>query len=181
MAIAAILLLQLRLLGAASYIFTGATRLPMAVGWDMLVPAWFTRLHPQRRTPVNSILCAASLVLVLVGMASVGVHAQEAFQVLTNASLTHYELTYLAMFGIPMFGAAVLRKQFRPWLKWIGLLGFCSTLFSLLISAYPFVDVENPAAYAAKIVGTVLVSNGIALAYYLARRSSKFRAQNWSV
>ena len=88
-AITAIFLLQLRLLGASSYIFTGVTRLPMAVGWDHLVPAWFTRLHPIWRTPANSILSTSVLVFVLVVLANVGVHAQEAFQLLTNASLTH--------------------------------------------------------------------------------------------
>ncbi|MGC1254037.1 MAG: APC family permease, partial [Candidatus Acidiferrales bacterium] len=58
-AIAAILLVQLRLLGAANYLFTGVTRLPMAVGWDDLSPKWFTRLHPRWKTPVNSILCTS--------------------------------------------------------------------------------------------------------------------------
>ena len=52
-AIVAILLLQLRLLGATSYLFTGVTRLPMAAGWNHLVPAWFTRLDPRRSTPTN--------------------------------------------------------------------------------------------------------------------------------
>ena len=37
-AVTAILLLQMRLLAAASYLFTGVTRLPMTVGWDNLVP-----------------------------------------------------------------------------------------------------------------------------------------------
>ena len=42
LAVTAILLVQMRLLAAASFLFTGVTRLPMAVGWDNLVPAWFT-------------------------------------------------------------------------------------------------------------------------------------------
>ena len=33
-----ILLLQIRILGAASLIFTGVTRLPMVAGWDHLIP-----------------------------------------------------------------------------------------------------------------------------------------------
>ena len=65
-AIAAILLVQLRLLGAASYLFTGVTRLPMTVGWDDLLPRWFTRLHPRWKTPVSSILCTSGLMLLLV-------------------------------------------------------------------------------------------------------------------
>jgi len=160
----------LRLLGAASFLFTGITRLPMAVGWDDLLPEWFTRLHPRFKTPVNSILCIAALVMLLLVLASVGVHAQEAFQVLTNASLTHYELMYMAMFAIPVAGAAALRNSLPGWLKWVSLVGFCASLFSFLISVYPFVSVLNPLGYAAKIAGTVMVSNGIALVFYKLRK-----------
>jgi amino acid transporter len=174
-AVTAILLLQLRLIGAASYAFTGVTRLPMTVGWDSLVPAWFTRLHAEWRTPANSILSTAALVMLLVVLAGVGVHAQEAFQVLTNASITHYELAYLAMFAIPVVGIAALRVQLPRWLKWLSAIGFCATLFSLLISAYPFVDVVNPRVYAVKILGTTLCSNLVGLLFYKLRvaRSTK--------
>ncbi|MFZ3330749.1 MAG: APC family permease [Candidatus Acidiferrales bacterium] len=168
-AIAAILLVQLRLLGAANYLFTGVTRLPMAVGWDDLSPKWFTRLHPRWKTPVNSILCTSGLMLLLVVLGSVGVHAQEAFQVLSNASLTHYELMYMAMFAIPMVGTATLRKSLPGWLKWVSLAGFCASLFSLLVSVYPFVDVVNPLGYAAKIAGTVVISNAVAVVFYKLR------------
>jgi amino acid transporter len=168
-AITAILLVQLRLLGAASYLFTGVTRLPMAVGWDDLLPKWFTRLHPRWKTPVNSILCTSGLMMLLVVLGSVGVQAQEAFQVLSNASLAHYELMYMAMFAIPMVGTASLRKSLPGWLKWVSLMGFCASLFSLLVSAYPFVDVVNPLSYAAKIAGTVVVSNAAAVVFYKLR------------
>jgi glutamate:GABA antiporter len=169
LAMAAILLVQLRLLGAASYIFTGATRLPMAVGWDHLLPVWFTRLHPQFKTPANSIVCIAGLVMLLLVLASVGVHAQEAFQVLSNASLTHYELMYMAMFAIPLVGIGSLRQLLPGWLKWVSLAGFSASLFSLLTSVFPFVDVVNPLGYAAKIAGTVVMSNLVALFFYRLR------------
>jgi amino acid transporter len=172
LAIIAILLLQFRLIGAASYIFTGVTRLPLAAGWDDLVPRWFTRLHPRWRTPSNSILCTSALVFLLVVLANIGVHAQEAFQVLSNASLTHYELSYLAMFAVPLAGAATLRHRLPAWLKWTSIVGFCATFFSLLISAYPFVDVVDPRAYAIKILGTTISSNLIAIVFYSLRRHS---------
>jgi amino acid transporter len=168
-AMAAILLLQLRLLGAASFLFTGLTRLPMAVGWDDLLPKWFTRLHEEWKTPVNSILCTAGLVLLLTLLAGAGVHAQEAYQVLTNASLTHYELVYMAMFAIPLVGAGALRRSLPGWLKWVSLVGFCASLFSFLISVFPFVDVVNPFGYAGKIAGTVIVSNVVAIVVYKTR------------
>src|ERR1700728_4306786 len=151
-AILAILLLQLRLLGATSYLFTGVTRLPMAAGWNHLVPAWFTRIHPRRLTPTNSILLTTAIAFALVLLAGTGGHAQEAYQLLTNASLTHYEVAYLAMFGVPLFGAAALRRSLPTWLKWTSAAGFLATLFSLLISAYPFVNVINARTYAIKIL-----------------------------
>jgi len=169
-AVAAIFLLQLRLIGAASYIFTGATRLPLTLGWDDLIPEWFARLHPRWQTPVNAILFAAALVLLLVALGNVGVHAQEAYQLLSNASSTHYELSYLAMFAIPIAGAASLRRVLPRWLKWTSVVGFLSTLFSLMISAYPFVDVVNAKEYAAKILGTVALSNLAAFLLYKLRR-----------
>jgi hypothetical protein len=110
------------------------------------------------------------LIFLLVVMANVGVHAQEAFQVLSNASLAHYEISYVAMFAIPLVGAAGLRRKLPAWLKWTSVVGLGSTIFSLLISAYPFVDVVNPMAYAAKIVGTLVASNLIAFAFYTLRR-----------
>ena len=147
----------------------------MTVGWDALLPVWFTRLHPSRRTPTNSIVCTSALVLLLVVLANIGVHAQEAFQVLSNASLTHYELAYLAMFAIPLAGVTSLRRSLPPWLKWTSIVGFCATLFSLLISVYPFVDVVDARAYAVKIAGTTLLSNLIAVLFYNLRSKAARR------
>ncbi len=169
LAITAILLVEIRLLGAVSYLMTGVSRLPLAVGWDELIPAWFATLDRRWKTPKNSILCTSALIFLLVVVANVGVHAQEAFQVLSNASLTHYEVAYIAMFAIPLVGAAPLRRSLPRWLKWTSIVGLCATLFSLLISAYPFVTVINPISYAAKIICTLLVSNLVGFTFYKTR------------
>jgi hypothetical protein len=102
-------------------------------------------------------------------LANAGVHAQEAFQLLTNASETHYEVAYLAMFAVPLAGSAVLRKSLPRWLKWTSIVGFCATCFSLIISSYPFVTVVDARAYAAKILGTLLLSNLVAVCFYKMR------------
>jgi glutamate:GABA antiporter len=172
-AVIAILLIQIRLLAAASYLFTGVTRLPMAVGWDELVPAWFTRLHPRWRTPANSILCASVLIFLLLVLGSIGVHAQEAYQLLSNAGLAEYELAYLAMFAIPIVGVRALRGSMPWWLKCTSLIGFCATLFSLLISAYPFVYVASPLVYAVKILGACAFSNLVGFAFYKLRTQER--------
>ena len=170
-AMAAIVLVEMRLLGATSLLFNAAARLPMAVGWDALLPEWFARLHPRRRTPVNSIFCAAAMVLALVALASLGVHAQETYQLLMNASLTHYELTYLAMFAAPVVGMRWLRRRMPWWLKCACISGFVATLFCLSISIFPYIDVLNRAGYAAKIGGTVVVSNLAAASFFFLRKN----------
>jgi amino acid transporter len=165
-----ILLLQIRILGAASFIFTGVTRLPMVAGWDHLIPPWFARLHPRYRTPTNSILVGIILIAALLVLASAGVRAAEAFALLNNASNILYGLAYLAMFAIPIVGAKIVRKSIPTWVAVLCVIGFCATLFSAVTSAYPFVDVADPLNFAIKIIGTTLLTNIIGYAFYRLRQ-----------
>jgi amino acid transporter len=168
-----ILLLQIRILGAASFIFTGVSRLPMVAGWDHLIPAWFSRLHPRYRTPGNSILLAALLIGALVALASAGVRAAEAFAVLNNASNILYALAYMAMFIIPLAGAKALRKQIPAWVAALSAVGFCATLFTCATSAYPFVDVPNPLQFAVKLIATTAVINLLGFVFYRSRMAKR--------
>lgn len=170
LATCAILLLLIRLIGSTSLMVTGVTRLPMTAGWDHLAPQWFSRLHPKWGTPVNSVLFTGAAMLMLVIAANFGVHAQEAFQVLSNANQMHYDVAYLAMFAIPIGGAILLRRQLPKWLAWTSAAGFCSALFNMVLASYPFVDVVNAGAYAAKIIGAFLVINAVGVLFYFLRR-----------
>jgi amino acid transporter len=170
-----ILLLQIRILGAASFIFTGVARLPMVAGWDHLIPEWFSRLHPRYRTPTNSILVAAMLVGSLVVLASVGVHAAEAFAVLNNASNILYCLAYMAMFVIPLAGVKALRDRIPRWVAALSAVGFCATLFSCVTNAYPFVDVPNPLNFAFKLIATTALINCLGFAFYRSRMKTGAR------
>lgn len=158
----AILLVIARALAGASLIFTGLTRLPMTAGWDNLVPAWFTRLHPVHRTPVNSILFVAALVMALILLSMLGVREQEANQLLAISAEAHYAIAYIALFAIPLFG----RLETPTWLKPIAAIGLLSSMVALFFAVYPIVDVVSKAAYAAKIGAVVLVTNLIGVAAY---------------
>jgi amino acid transporter len=164
-----ILLLQIRILGAASFIFTGVARLPMAAGWDHLIPAWFSRLHPRYRTPTNSILFAAVLIAALIALGSAGVHAAEAFNVLNNASTELYALAYLAMFAIPLLGTRLLRKRIPTWVALLCVIGLLSTLATFILNAYPFDAAASPLPFAAKILGATLFLNLVGYAFYRSR------------
>jgi glutamate:GABA antiporter len=155
----AIFLLMMRAVASASLIFTGLTRLPMTAGWDNLAPRWFARLHPRRQTPVNSILFVAALVMVFILLSMLGVHEQEANQLLTAASIAHYAIAYVALFALPLLGSRALRSALPAWVQLAALCGLISSLISLGIAVYPIVDVASRGAFAAKICAVVVVSN----------------------
>jgi amino acid transporter len=164
-----ILLLQIRILGAASYIFTGVARLPMAAGWDHLIPSWFSRLHPRFRTPTNSILFATAIIAALIVLGSAGVHAAEAFNVLNNASSEFYILAYLVMFAIPILGFKLFSRRIPVWAALLCAVGFLSTFFTFFLNAYPFDATTLPIPFAAKILGTTLLINLVGYAFYRLR------------
>jgi len=164
-----ILLLQIRILGAASFIFTGVTRLPMTAGWDHLIPGWFSRLHPRYKTPTNSILVAAGLIATFIVLGSAGKRAAEAFNVINNASSEFYALAYLAMFAIPLIGLKLLRKKIPLWVATLCSVGVLATLANFLLNAYPFDTATAPVPFAIKILGATLLANIVGYGFYRMR------------
>ena len=172
----AILLLQVRILGAASFLFTGATRLPMAAGWDHLIPPWFNQLHPVYRTPVNSIYVTSAIILAMLVLGSAGVRAAEAFGVLNDASDEFYGLAYLAMFLIPVCGVRAVRDRLPGAVAVICAIGVLTIVFILILNAYPFMSAVQPGRFAAKVIGTTLLVNALGWMFYRLR-SARVRGQ----
>src|SRR5438105_1818238 len=170
---ALILLLLLRQLGVVTMLFNGNTRLPLVAGWDNLLPGWFARLHPRFRTPVNSILFVSAITIAfsLAGQAGVGV--QEAFQLLENAAGIFYALTYLALFAIPIFGAAKLEPRPPVWLQIAAGSGFAVSLLYSILSVFPIIDVPSWRTFAAKILVVIIGANLIGVAIYLGGKRVK--------
>ena len=168
----AILAVTSRNVANMSVIFTATTRMPMVAGWDSLMPAWFTRLHPKFRTPVNSILFIAgcSIVFAALGMTNVG--EQEAFQMLDNAAGIFYGLTYLVLFGIPLFGLRGGQGAAPIWLKVVSAAGFLTVVLYVGFTMVPIVDVVSRLAFALKIGGLVVIGNAFGIALYLRSRRS---------
>jgi amino acid transporter len=174
----AIFLVMTRAIASSSLIFTGLTRLPMTAGWDHLVPGWFARLDPRRRTPVNSILFVAVLVMAMILLSMLGVREQEASQVLSMAGITHYGIAYAALFLLPLIGSRGLRRRLPAWVKVAAAAGLLSSVISVGIAVYPIVDVVSHGEYAAKICVVVAVSNmtGVLIYRLGQRRSAAGRA-----
>jgi amino acid transporter len=166
----AILGITVRSIALMSIYFAGNTRLPMVAGWDSLLPAWFSRLHPKYKTPVNSILFVGAVTLVLGVLSLMGVHAQEAFQLIDNAGGVFYALTYLALFAIPLFGMKALGVRAPWWLKIACVSGFIVTLIYIRFAIVPITEVGSPLSFALKIVSVVLIANAIGVAIYVLRK-----------
>jgi amino acid transporter len=165
---ALIVMLLARQIGNVTLIFAGNTRLPMVAGWDRLVPAWFTRLHPRYRTPYNSILFVGALTLVLTLLGQVGVGLQEAYQLIENAAGIFYAFTYLALFAIPLFGAQRLGATPPLWLRVMSASGFAVSLLYSVLSVFPIIDVASWQIFAVKIISVLVIANVIGVAIYRA-------------
>ncbi|HVD60743.1 MAG TPA: APC family permease [Gemmatimonadaceae bacterium] len=150
--------------------FTGVTRLPMVAGWDRLLPAWFTRLHPRYRTPVNSILLVGATSLAIGLLSLIGVGQAEAFQLLFNAGGTFYALTYVVMFAIPLFGLRAVSPRPPAWLRVVSLSGLLMTLLYVCLSIFPIIKVESVMSFALKISLLILGANVLGAAIYVTAR-----------
>jgi amino acid transporter len=168
---ALIVLLLLRQVGNMMLLFAGNSRLPMVAGWDGLLPAWFTRLHPRFRTPTRSILVvgAVTVALTLAGQAGVGL--QEAFQLLENAAGIFYAFAYVALFAIPLFTADRLPERPPVWLRAASAAGLAVTLLYSVLSVFPIIEVESWQVFSLKIVSVLVGANLLGLGIYaLGRR-----------
>jgi glutamate:GABA antiporter len=165
-----------RSVASSSVTFTVTTRMPMVAGWDHLMPAWFTRLHPKYKTPVNSILFIGfcSLAFALMGIFRVG--EQEAFQMLDNAAGLFYGLTYVVLFALPLIGLRRSSVQVSAWLKVVAAVGLGTTLLYLVLTVVPIVTVVSRLAFALKIGAVVLVANALGAALYRSASRSRWTA-----
>ena len=156
-------------IASMALVFVFTTRLPLVAGWDDLLPKWFGRLHPKRKTPTNSIF--------FVGACGLRRRRQqEAFQLLQNTAGIFYALAYLAMFALPLIGRQ--KKIARPplWLQAASVSGFVMTAMYLVLSLFPIIDVQRPLVFTAKVGGFAVACQLAAAGwFYLYRRKNETR------
>ena len=157
------LLLIVNGFGGTSLYFNSVIRLPMVAGWDHLLPAWFSRLHPRFKTPVGSIICVAAATFIVTFVGNFGVGAQEAFQFLNNAGLICWALTYLVMFAIPLVG----RGEHPPLvIRVAAASGFVMTLAYAILAIFPVVEVKNPLSFTLRAVCLIVGLNAAGAWYF---------------
>ena len=163
----AIILMTIRTICSTSVHVTGSSRLPMVAGWDRLLPAWFARLHPKYRTPVNSIIFIATLTVVIAVSSQIGAGIQEAFQLVDNASNIFYGIVYFILFAVPLAGAAAVRSDASIWLRIAAGGGAFVSVLAIIFAVIPIIDVPNSLVFGLKIGATALVANAIGVAAFV--------------
>jgi amino acid transporter len=152
-----------QVVGYSSIYFNAVIRLPMVAGWDHLLPAWLSRLHPRFKTPVGSIVIIGLTTFVLTILGNVGVGAQEAFQLSNNAGIICWALAYLVMFAIPL----VAPGEKPAWgVRVAAASGFAMTLLYVVLSIFPVIEVANAASFTAKVSGVVIGINTAGALYF---------------
>lgn len=152
--------------------FGASARLPMVAGWEGIVPAWFTKLHPVYKTPINSVFFAAVATLAACVIALIGANQEEAFSLIQIWGFTLYGLAYLAMFAIPLVSGKLARRP-SVGMKVAALSGFLVTLLFVVLSVFPVIDVPNAAYYAWKTIIVVAGVNIVGGVLYLRARTKK--------
>jgi len=169
----AILLLLTNYLCSYVTLFSSNARLPMVASWDHLLPGWFTRLHKEHKTPVNSILFMGGVSVFASAAAVMGVGNQEAFAMLQIWTWTFYGIAYLTMFAVPLMARKELGIRPGFGLRIASCAGFLVTLLFVLLSIFPIVHVESQAGYVLKTMFVILGANAFAIVLYrLGRRPS---------
>jgi glutamate:GABA antiporter len=91
-------------------------RLPMAAGWDGLLPAWWGQLHPRFGTPAKAVAVVAAALLLMGSLSLLGAGNQEAVQVLAAVAFGSYCIMYILLFGAVLFGFR--SSDWRPGVRW---------------------------------------------------------------
>jgi amino acid transporter len=166
----AIVLMTVRTIASTSVHVTGSSRLPMVAGWDRLLPAWFSRLHPRYKTPINSVIFVGALTLTIAIASQIGAGIQEAFQLVDNASNVFYGIVYAMLFAIPLMGASAIRGPANVWLRIIAVCGFLVSLTAIVFTVYPIIDVPSKLLFAAKIIAVTAIANALGVSIFILGR-----------
>ena len=127
-----------------------ASRFPMVIGWDGLLPDWFSELHPRFRTPVKALAVVTGACIAIAILSSWGTKGQEAVQIGIGARIASLCIMYALMFSVILFGRSpALRSGLG--LRLAALSGFPVSVVSLPFQIIPLNNVTDRGPFAIKV------------------------------
>ena len=180
----AALLITLSNLGALGAWLAVSARLPFVGGLDRYLPAAFARIHPKWGTPYVALLVQAVCGAVFIVLSQAGTSVYGAYEVLVSMGIISYFIPYLFVFAALIrfqceaAGAEVIRVPGgRPVATALGLLGFTTTLVTIVFSVIPAADEPHKLLAVAKIIGLTFVLLGLGVLAFLWGKSHNRTAQ----
>jgi amino acid transporter len=173
----AALLITLSNVGAAGAYLASVARLPFVAGIDRFLPPAFGALHPRWKTPWVGLLTQFIFGALFIFLGQAGTTIKGAYDVLVSMGVITYFLPYLYLF------AAMYKLQAEPAgpdvihvpggkavAKFVAIVGFATTVFTIILSVIPQPDEPNKPLAVLKVVGlsALLVLIG-AWVYYIGK------------
>src|SRR5579863_4741732 len=154
-------------------------RIPASAAVDRYLPAGFSRLHPRSAVPVTAIWVQALVVALLVILGQSGTSVRGAYNVLIEmmvvGSMLPFLLFFVAAFRLSAGEAASGFPGGRMTIAVLALLGFATTLGSMMLAFVPPPEELNPALAVLKVAGltAVLLVGGAAVYVAGSRRAQQ--------
>jgi glutamate:GABA antiporter len=173
-------------IGAAAAFLAAASRLPFVAGIDGFLPAVFGRVHPRWHTPYASVLAQGSIGIAFVFLGQAGTSVKGAYDVLVSIGVITYLVPYLFVFaalvrvqGEPTGADVILVPGGKPAAISIAIVGFCTTMFAILLSLIPSPEEPHKILVTVKVLGAASVLIGLGMVVYWVGKSRRRPAQGF--
>jgi len=173
-------------IGAAAAFLAAAARLPFVAGIDGFLPAVFGRVHSRWHTPYASVLAQGLIGIAFVFLGQAGTSVKGAYDVLVSIGVITYLVPYLFVF------AALVRVQGEPTSAdvihvpggkaaaiSIAIVGFCTTMFAILLSLIPSPEEPHKILVTVKVLGAASMLIGLGMVVYWVGKSRRRPAQGF--
>jgi amino acid transporter len=138
-----------------------ASRFPMVIGWDGLLPEWWSDLHPRFRTPVKALAIVTAACFAVTLVSSWGAGGQEIFQIGAGAGIACLCIMYGLLFCVILFGKRTAELQPGIPIRLAACAGLLVTIAALPFQLVPLTGVPNAGIFGLKVGGLVCAINGL--------------------
>jgi amino acid transporter len=173
-------------IGAAAAFLAAAARLPFVAGIDGFLPAVFGRVHPRWHTPYASVLAQGLIGIAFVFLGQAGTSVKGAYDVLVSIGVITYLVPYLFVFAAlvrvqgELTGADVIHVPGgKAAAISIAIVGFCTTMFAILLSLIPSPEEPHKILVTVKVLGAASVLIGLGMVVYWVGKSRCRPAQGF--
>jgi amino acid transporter len=173
-------------IGAAAAFLAAAARLPFVAGIDGFLPAVFGRVHPRWHTPYASVLAQGLIGIAFVFLGQAGTSVKGAYDVLVSIGIITYLVPYLFAFaalvrvqGEPTGADVILVPGGKPAAISIAIVGFCTTMFAILLSLIPSPEEPHKILVTVKVLGAASVLIGLGMVVYWVGKSRRRPTQGF--